>query len=149
MLFKGDLHQLCDYISNITNPYTCLMVWRWHHFLLASNTRITPDRLCQIMLNWKLSHKFENWHEFSRCVRVKSQKNETCLYVVEHKYIYSLYSTSFCWKSLHTFISWDFFLLVSLTWDSMLTQQYCWRFQVFWDVMLCHCIKSSLGISCF
>jgi len=33
------------------------MVWQWHHFLPASKTRqSTLDRVCHIVLNWKLLH---------------------------------------------------------------------------------------------
>jgi hypothetical protein len=58
MLFKGKLHQPCDYITNVIKPHTWLMVWEWCHFLLASNTNVVTDRLCQIVFDWKLLHIF-------------------------------------------------------------------------------------------
>jgi len=39
MLFKGKLHQPCDYITNVIKPHTWLMAWAWCHSLPASNTR--------------------------------------------------------------------------------------------------------------
>jgi len=63
---EGEVHEPCNYMNNVTNPYTWLMVSQWHHFLLASNTeqvrgyissmpncvklKINAYRLCQIML---------------------------------------------------------------------------------------------------
>jgi len=37
--WRRALHKLHAYITSVTNPYVWLMVWQWHHFLLASNTR--------------------------------------------------------------------------------------------------------------
>jgi hypothetical protein len=39
MMMKGELHEMHPYITNITNPNTWLMAWKWHHFLLAPSTR--------------------------------------------------------------------------------------------------------------
>ena len=35
----GELHQPYDDITKVINPYTWLMAWQWHHFLLPANTR--------------------------------------------------------------------------------------------------------------
>ena len=39
------------------------------------------DSLCQIVLNWKLSRKFETWYKFSSCITTKSQtkKKRNCV----------------------------------------------------------------------
>lgn len=36
------------------------------------------DCLCQIVLNQKLLHKFENWCKFSGRIKAKSHKNKSC-----------------------------------------------------------------------
>jgi hypothetical protein len=35
-------------------------------------------RLCLIMLNQKLSHKFKQWCKFSSCIKVKLRKKNLC-----------------------------------------------------------------------
>ena len=59
------------------------MARQWRHFLLASNTRATTDRvghiaycICRIALNLTLSRQFENWRRFSRRVKAKSRKEK-------------------------------------------------------------------------
>ena len=56
----GELHQLCDYIIIVMNPYMWLMVWQWCHFLVASNK----------------TGGAEKWCKFSSHVKVKSWKKE-------------------------------------------------------------------------
>jgi hypothetical protein len=36
------------------------------------------DCLCRIALNQKLSHKFQKWCKFSRCIEAKSHKMNSC-----------------------------------------------------------------------
>ena len=36
---KRKLDELCDYITNIINPWTWLTAWQWPHSLLSSNIR--------------------------------------------------------------------------------------------------------------
>lgn len=80
---EGEVHEMCDVMNNVTNPYTWLMVSQWHHFLLDSNTeqvrshissmpnrvtlKINAYRLCQIMLK----------HNCGKRNLIK----ETCLYL--------------------------------------------------------------------
>jgi hypothetical protein len=68
---KGELHQLCDYITNIII-----------HTHMTDGNAVMPlsaamDHIRQIMLNWKLSHKFEKWCKFSSCIKVKSGKKKS------------------------------------------------------------------------
>ena len=47
MTTTGGLHEMRTYITNITNPNMWLMGWKWHHFLLAPNTRqVRPHLVC-------------------------------------------------------------------------------------------------------
>jgi len=41
---------------------------------LLQKIRVTVDHLCQIMLNQKLSYKFEKLCKFSNCIKAKSRK---------------------------------------------------------------------------
>ena len=90
MVLKGELHQMCDYITNIINPYMWPMAWQLCHFLLAFNTdkcshrmstqmkpKIITYHLCQITLNQKLLHKFEKWCKFSSCIKGKLCKKKS------------------------------------------------------------------------
>ena len=65
----------CVIISlSIINPHTWL-AWQWCYFLLTSYGRkCAMYYLYQIMLNWKLLHKFEEWCKFSSCIEAKSCK---------------------------------------------------------------------------
>jgi len=43
---------------------------------LQHNTSATKVSLCQITLNWTLSHKFDKWCKFSSCIILKSHKKK-------------------------------------------------------------------------
>jgi hypothetical protein len=88
---EGELHQPHDCITDVTNAHTWMMGWQWCHFLLASNTRkVQPGIVyvkscetenitycpCQIMLDRKLSCKFEKWCKFSSHIKSKSFKKK-------------------------------------------------------------------------
>ena len=68
---EWEITWLCD-ITNVLNPCMWLMVWQWHHFLLASCRSVATDHLCQILWSQKLSHKSEKWCKFSSSVKAKS-----------------------------------------------------------------------------
>jgi 2-hydroxy-3-keto-5-methylthiopentenyl-1-phosphate phosphatase len=38
---------------------------------------LAADHLCQMVLNQKLSHKFEEWSKFSSCIKAKSGKRKS------------------------------------------------------------------------
>ena len=66
-------------ITNVITPYMWRTAWQWCHFLLSSYRRclVATDRLCQIMLNQKLSHKLKNKCKPSSCVKTKSHKKKS------------------------------------------------------------------------
>jgi hypothetical protein len=68
------LYHPCDYITIVINPYTWLMAWQWHYFLLASNTRAARDCEWQMALNQKLLCEFEKCWKFSGSIKAKSLK---------------------------------------------------------------------------
>jgi hypothetical protein len=51
MTMRVEIHEMHPYITNITNPNTWLMAWKWRHFLLAPNTSMATFRPSQIALN--------------------------------------------------------------------------------------------------
>jgi hypothetical protein len=45
---------------------------------LLQKISVATDRLYQIVLNRKLSHKVEKWCKFSSCFKAKSRKRKSC-----------------------------------------------------------------------
>ena len=62
ILLKGELHQPCDYITNVyllhvTDGVTMMSLSAGSQYM----TSVAMDCIYQITLNWKLLHKLEKW----------------------------------------------------------------------------------------
>jgi len=68
------LHHQHNQSIHVTDGVTVMS----HSAILLQKTIMAMDHLWQIVLNWKLSYKVEEWCKFSSHIKAKLHKNKSC-----------------------------------------------------------------------